>query len=97
MNIKDILGKRILFFDGAMGTMLQKNGLKGGDIPEMLNLTNPELISRIHEEYLEAGADIITTNTFGANPLKAELIDSPVELIIASSVEIDPVRYRTYK
>lgn len=88
MNIKDILGKRILFFDGAMGTMLQKNGLKGGDIPEMLNLTNPELISRIHEEYLEAGADIITTNTFGANPLKAELIDSPVELIIASSVEI---------
>lgn len=88
MNILEQLGKNILFFDGAMGTMLQKNGLKGGDIPELLNLERPELIEKIHSEYLEAGCDIVTANTFGANSLKegefgcdvGEIIDSAVTL-----------------
>lgn len=88
MKITDILGKSILFFDGGMGTMLQKNGLKGGEIPEVLNITNPELIEKIHTEYLEAGADIITSNTFGANPLKAEELCQDVCELAAKGIEI---------
>jgi len=59
---------RILVLDGAMGTMLQKKGLSGGD-NELLNLTHPEAILDIHREYINAGADIIETNSFGANAL----------------------------
>lgn len=86
MDIREILGSRILFFDGGMGTMLQKYGMKGGEIPELLNITNPQLVERIHEEYLNAGADIITTNTFGANPIKTEGIGASAELIISAAV-----------
>jgi len=70
INIKEKLGKELLFFDGAMGTELQKRGLRTGELPERLNLTNPEVIEEIHRSYLDAGSDIISTNTFGANPLK---------------------------
>lgn len=86
MNIREFLGKRILFFDGGMGTMLQKNGMKGGEIPELLNITNPDLIYNIHEEYLKAGSDIITANTFGANPLKSSEIGGSLDIIIAAAV-----------
>lgn len=88
VKITDLLGKRILFFDGGMGTMLQKNGLKGGDIPELLNITNKPLIEKIHNEYLTAGADIISANTFGANPLKADELGGSVELLAAAGVSI---------
>ncbi|MCH5184856.1 MAG: homocysteine S-methyltransferase family protein [Oscillospiraceae bacterium] len=81
------LGKELLFFDGAMGSMLQKRGLGGGEIPENLNISSPGLIKDIHREYLLAGCDIITTNTFGANPLKAEF-DYPLEDIIKAAVNI---------
>ena len=64
------VGKKLIFFDGAMGTMLQKNGLKSGELPEQLNITKPELIRSIHSAYLRAGANIIKSNTFGANSLK---------------------------
>lgn len=87
MTIKDQLGKKIIFFDGAMGTMLQKNGLKGGDIPELLNLTRPELLEKIHSEYLEAGCDVITTNTFGANSLKEDVFGTSVDTIISAAVK----------
>ena len=86
MNIKDILSKEILFFDGGMGTMLQKYGMKGGEIPELLNITNPEMIENIHTEYINAGANIITTNTFGANPLKCKDVD--VNLVIERAIAI---------
>ena len=86
MNIRDLLGREILFFDGGMGTMLQKHGMKGGEIPELLNITNPVLIQQIHEEYLKAGANIITTNTFGANPLKSEEIGKTTDVIIAAAI-----------
>ncbi len=66
----DRLKKELLFFDGAMGTQLQNAGLKAGQIPEELNIDDSELIISIHEKYLNAGADFITTNTFGCNPLK---------------------------
>lgn len=84
-NIKEILGRRLLFFDGGMGTMLQRYGMKGGEIPEYLNITNTALIKRIHTEYLKAGADIITTNTFGVNPLKFE--GNSAEMIIEAAIE----------
>lgn len=86
MNIRDLLGKEILFFDGGMGTMLQKYGMKGGEIPELLNVTNPDMIKGIHSEYLKAGANIITTNTFGANPLKFNILDAPLDVVIAAAI-----------
>ncbi|MDF2888238.1 MAG: homocysteine S-methyltransferase [Lacrimispora sp.] len=61
---------RILFFDGGMGSLLQANGLKPGELPETWNVTHSDLIVKLHRDYLEAGADIIKTNTFGANGLK---------------------------
>lgn len=64
------IGKEVLLFDGAMGTQLQEAGLTGKDVPEELNVSNATLIQDIHMAYLQAGADIITTNTFGCNPLK---------------------------
>lgn len=70
MNILEKLKTSLVFFDGAMGTELQKKGLKTGELPECLNITNPEAIEEIHLSYLEAGCDVISTNTFGANPLK---------------------------
>ena len=70
MDIRKELGKRILFLDGGMGTLLQERGLKPGELPETWNLSRPEDVIEIHKAYLEAGADIILTNTFGANSLK---------------------------
>ena len=66
-DIQTELSKRILILDGAMGTMLQRKGLQGNS--ESFNLTNPETIGEIHNEYIEAGADIITTNSFSANSI----------------------------
>lgn len=70
MNIIDRIGKEWLFFDGGTGSILQEMGLKGGELPERWNLIHPERIISLHRSYLEAGADIINTNTFGANRLK---------------------------
>ncbi|MCI2049896.1 MAG: homocysteine S-methyltransferase family protein [Lachnospiraceae bacterium] len=66
----DRLGKEWLFCDGGLGSQLQARGLGGGELPENWNLTHPDIIQDIHRAYLEAGADIIAANTFGANPLK---------------------------
>lgn len=87
-DIRNLLGKKMMFFDGGMGSMLQKNGMSAGEIPELLNISNAELIEKIHTQYLEAGADIITTNTFGANPLKSDEIGESLDLIIAAAVGI---------
>jgi 5-methyltetrahydrofolate--homocysteine methyltransferase len=62
----------ILVCDGAMGTMLQAEGLEASQPPELWNLKRPDVIFKVHKEYIEAGADIIITNTFGANPIKLE-------------------------
>lgn len=69
-KLLDEFGKRIIFFDGGMGTLLQEQGLKPGELPETWNLINPEPVINIHREYAKAGADIILANTFGANRLK---------------------------
>jgi len=63
----DALKLRTLVSDGAMGTMLQENGLNAGHCPEEWNISHPNVISTIYKNYYEAGADIVETNTFGGN------------------------------
>lgn len=75
----------ILFIDGGMGTMLQKKGLSAGKLPEMINIENEEMLLEIHKEYVAAGADIITSNTFGANSLK---YGEKTDEIITSAIKI---------
>lgn len=63
-------GQEFLLFDGAMGTQLQERGMKAGELPELLCLEDPDNVTAIHAAYVEAGAEAVTTNTFGANALK---------------------------
>lgn len=70
MNLMDLLGRTVLVFDGAMGTMLQAMGLPRGACPESWCLEHPDRIAQVHRMYVEAGAQIIETNTFGATPLR---------------------------
>ena len=65
-----LAGEDFLLFDGAMGTQLQARGLAAGELPELLCITNPDEITQVHAAYVAAGADVITTNTFGANAAK---------------------------
>ena len=69
-----------------MGTMLQNRGLKLGDLPEALNLTAPEVVSSIHEEYLDAGADVILANTFGVNRYKAAKAGCTVKELVSAAI-----------
>ena len=66
----DRLTSRTLLADGAMGTLIHEAGVPMGTCFDHLNLTNPDLIGSIHRAYVSAGADIIETNTYGANQLK---------------------------
>lgn len=70
MRLLEEIKRRKIFCDGGMGSLLQARGLKAGELPETWNLLHPEILKEIHGEYLEAGCDIVTTNTFGANRLK---------------------------
>lgn len=63
-------GEEYLLFDGAMGTMLQREGLAAGELPELLCISHPEQITAIHTAYVQAGSQVVTTNTFGANARK---------------------------
>ena len=82
------IGEKVILFDGAMGTMIQKKGLALGELPELLNVTEPEKIKEIHREYKEAGCDVITANTFGANRYKLEKAGYSVEEIITKAIKI---------
>ncbi len=86
MGIRERLKKDILIFDGAMGTMLQNRGLALGELPEALNIKSPESIIEIHQAYIEAGSQVITTNTFGANELKLKGSGYSVEEVIQAAV-----------
>lgn len=88
MEIKEYLRDNILIFDGAMGTMLQNEGLPIGDNPEVFGMKNPDKLLKIHKKYLEAGSNVITTNTFGCNELKVTKLGYTVEEIIDSAVSI---------
>ena len=99
MTIQDIVKKRIMILDGAMGTMIQDyhlteadfRGTRYKDKPgqmkgnnDMLNLTRPDVIREIHRKYLEAGADIIETNTFSSQRISQadyHLQDDCVEMV----------------
>ncbi|NLY91619.1 MAG: dihydropteroate synthase [Firmicutes bacterium] len=77
-----------LIFDGAMGTMLQASGMKGGELAERYNLEKPEVISGIHRAYLAAGAEVITTNTFSANRFKLAEAGLDLAEVIGAAVAI---------
>lgn len=78
----------ILIFDGAMGTMLQKKGLKLGENPERFNIEKADKLFEVHKAYIDAGADFITTNTFGANEKKVKETGYSVEEIVTSAINV---------
>lgn len=86
MTIIEELRENRLLFDGAMGTMLQKMGLPVGLEPEYFNLSHPETITQIHQEYVSAGADVVTTNTFQAN--RGKLKQDELPAIIQAAVKL---------
>ena len=88
MDILKQLGKRIIFFEGGMGSILQQNGLAPGELPEVWNVEKPEFILNVHREYLKAGCDIVKTNTFGANSIKMEDSGYTAKELIEKAVSI---------
>ncbi len=85
MNIKDYLKNNFIYLDGGMGTLLQKEGLLPGEMPERWNISHPEIITKIHRDYFDAGSNVVNTNTFGANILKFSYEE--LESIIKAAVE----------
>ena len=85
MNVLDAMKEHRLFCDGGMGSLLQAAGLAAGELPERWNLSHPEVITNVHRKYLAAGADIMTTNTFGANRLKFDK-DGELKAIVEAAV-----------
>ena len=82
-NLKELIKSKRLYFDGGTGTVLQEMGLPTGTPPELWNIENPDKITKLHKLYLDAGCNIITTNTFGINCNKyenfRELIEKGIE------------------
>ena len=85
----------IMIFDGAMGTQLQARGLKLGALPELICLTEPETVAAVHRAYVEAGANVVTSNTFGANRRKlggkaevSEVVGAAIRLAKSSGAEM---------
>jgi 5-methyltetrahydrofolate--homocysteine methyltransferase len=87
MNFRNILGNKILYLDGAMGTQIQKRIDNVGTIPEELNITHADVITAIHKDYVNSGSNIALTNTFGANAYKLKNSKYTVDEIISSAVE----------
>ncbi len=85
MNIKEFLKNNILYLDGGMGTLLQKEGLSPGELPERWNISHSDIITKIHRDYFDAGSNVVSTNTFGANVLKFSLPE--LDEIICAAVE----------
>lgn len=85
MDIREELGRRIIFFDGGLGSLLQERGLKPGELPETWNLTRPEVLYDIHRAYLDAGTDIILANTFGANGFKYDNLEEIVTAAVVNA------------
>ena len=69
-SILEVLDERVIILDGAMGSMLISQGLEPGIPPESWNVQFPDKIKKIHQNYFEAGSDVVLTNTFGGSPLK---------------------------
>ena len=77
---------RYIFYDGAMGTMLYKYGLKSGEKPDLMNITAPDAVENVHRMYVEAGSNIVCTNTFGSNSMNLANTGYTPEQIITAAV-----------
>ena len=89
MKITELIKQRTVYFDGGYGTILQEMGLAPGEACEVWNITKPDKITALHRAYIDAGADIIKTNTFGANPLKfPEGTQYSYDILIEAAVNI---------
>lgn len=89
MNLLEHIKERIVFCDGGLGSLLQEKGLRAGELPGIWNITHPEILLDIHRAYLAAGADIVTTNTFGVDSLKyREDMGYTTEQVIRAAVRI---------
>ena len=98
MGFRDLLGKELLFFDGATGTMLQALGLQPGELPELWNFTHAAEVQSVHEAYLNNGSNIIKSNTFGANRLKFKGMDITVDEVVGAALKNrQSCLCRTYK
>lgn len=85
MDLRSYLKENIVYLDGGMGTLLQAKGLKAGELPERWNVTHSDVIKDTHKAYYDAGSNVVSTNTFGANILKFN--ESELEEIIKCAVE----------
>ncbi len=85
MSFREFLKDNIVILDGGMGTLLQAQGLKAGELPETWNIHHAEIIENIHKSYFDAGSNVVCTNTFGANVLKFSLDD--LDEIVCRAVE----------
>lgn len=88
MSFRELLGNRILFFDGGMGTLLQERGLQTGEVPETWNILHPEVIRQIHKEYLSAGCNVVTANTFGVNAFKCSNLEYTVDELVSAGIRL---------
>ena len=87
MQIREVFDrKRFVFLDGGMGTQLQARGLQPGQKPELAALEMPEVLTAIHTDYANAGADILLANTFGANAKKLTGCGHTVEEVVSASI-----------
>ncbi|MDY2670916.1 MAG: homocysteine S-methyltransferase family protein [Anaerovoracaceae bacterium] len=84
--MEELLKNDFTFLDGAMGTMLQAAGLKLGERPEILSITEPDIVSGIHKKYIDSGSDIVYSNTFSANAYKLEGTGRSVEEVVSAAV-----------
>ncbi len=84
MNFSEFLKSNIVYLDGGMGTLLQGRGLTPGELPERWNITHPDIIRDIHKAYFDAGSNVVTANTFGANTLKFD--ETELEEIICAAI-----------
>ncbi|MBR4723889.1 MAG: homocysteine S-methyltransferase family protein [Clostridia bacterium] len=85
MDILTYLKDNIVYLDGGTGTLLQSAGLKPGEFPETWNISHSDIIQKLHRDYFDAGANIVCTNTFGANCLKFS--EKELEDIISSAIK----------
>lgn len=86
MNIAQKIKNEIVYIDGGLGSSLIKMGLKSGEVPELWNITHPDDIVNLHKSYIDAGAQVLTTNTFGANELKIESDEYSLKDIVYAGV-----------
>ncbi|MBQ4036723.1 MAG: homocysteine S-methyltransferase family protein [Clostridia bacterium] len=86
MNFSEFLKDNVVLLDGGMGTLLQAQGLKAGESPVLWNLTHPEAVYRVHRAYFEAGANVVCTNTFGANLY--HFSEEELEKTVAAALEL---------